>query len=474
MTDVLDPRNDLRAPTTDELWAVTTQMGVVPEPSHQPDELWAPAGPNGRPPARTVLPVRPGPSTPPPTRRPIGKISRDDLLTMGGALLSSLSITLLLFGRLTPLSGRLGLVVMWFVIFLVIYALLVSIVDNRPAVVDRVMASLLTAAAVTAGAALISVILFTLWRGREALLKINLYTEDMSAAGPLDPLSVGGISHAIVGTLIIIGMSLILTVPLALACAVYLTETRGRITELVRSVVTAMTALPSIVAGLFIFATWVLILGQQRSGLAASLAVSIMMLPIIIRSADVVLRLVPGNLREASAALGAPQYRTVWHVVLPTARSGLATSVILGVARGIGETAPVLLVSGITGTMNTNPRANPMMSLPLATFEFVRSPQPTLIARGFATAAVLMIVVLILFAIARVLGGKQAGQLSDRQRRRAAAKSLKDMERIEAADHERYVSGADAAVGTGEVQPAAVGSVSSAPQAPASPNGDPS
>ena len=120
-----------------------------------------------------------------------------------------------------------------------------------------------------------------------------------------------------------------------------------------------MTALPSIVAGLFIFATWVLILGQQRSGLAAALAISIMMLPIIIRSADVVLRLVPGNLREASAALGAPQWRTVWHVVLPTARPGLATSVILGVARGIGETAPVLLVSGITGAMNVEPAREP-------------------------------------------------------------------------------------------------------------------
>ena len=446
MTDVLEPRADLRAPTTDELWAVTTEMEATAPPEQPVDELWAPAGPSGRPPAQTTLPVRPGPDNPPPMRRPIGQVSRDDLLTLGGALFSSLSITLLLFGRLTPLSGLLGFAVVWFVMFLVIYALLVSIVDNRPAVVDRVMASLLTAAAITAGAALISVILFTLWRGRTALLKINLYTEDMSEAGPLDPLTVGGISHAIVGTLIIIGISLILTVPLALACAIYLTETRGRITELVRSVVTAMTALPSIVAGLFIFATWVLILGQQRSGLAAALAVSIMMLPIIIRSADVVLRLVPGNLREASAALGAPQYRTVGHVVLPTARSGLATSVILGVARGIGETAPVLLVSGITGTMNTNPRENPMMSLPLATFEFVRSPQPTLIARGFATAAVLMILVLILFAVARVLGGKQAGQLSDRQRKRAAAKSLKDMERIEAADHERYVGGADAAL----------------------------
>jgi len=117
--------------------------------------------------------------------------------------------------------------------------------------------------------------------------------------------------------------------------------------------------------------------------------------------------------------------------VLPTARSGLATSVILGVARGIGETAPVLLVSGITGATNYNPRQNPMMSLPLATFEFVRSPQPALIARGFATAAVLMVLVLLLFTIARILGGRPAGRLSKRQARRAASQSAKDLRRIE-------------------------------------------
>jgi phosphate transport system permease protein len=423
MTDLL------RTPT--EVATITTEVDVV-TPTHGPDPVWAPTGPSGSPPATTVLPPRPGPGSPPPVPRPIGKISRNDLLTLFGAMLSSLAIALLLFGRITPMQGRVGFVVVWFVIFLAVYALLVSVVDNRPAVVDRVMAALLTAAATVAGAALLSVILFTLWRGRDALRRVNLYTQDMSFAGPLDPLTVGGISHAIVGTLIIIGLSLIFTVPLALATAVFLTETRGRLTELVRSVVTAMTALPSIVAGLFIFATWILVLGFERSGLAASLAISIMMLPIITRSADVVLRLVPGNLREAAAALGAPQWRNVWFVVLPTARSGLATSVILGVARGIGETAPVLLVSGITASMNTNPRQNPMMSLPLATFEFVRSPQPALIARGFATAAVLMVVVLLLFTVARILGGRQAGRLSKRQQRRAAAKSAKDLVRIEA------------------------------------------
>jgi len=433
MTDIVDQATTTnQAVTTDELWAITTQVEVTSAPAQPVDELWNPAGPGGRPPTpTTVLPQRPGPGTPPPIRRPIGKIGRDDVLVFLGALLSSASIALLFFGRLLPLTGRLGFVVVWFVVFIVIYGLLVSITDNRPAVVDRVMAALLTAATCIAGGALVSVVFFVILRGWRALRNINLYTQDMSRAGPLDPLTVGGISHAIVGTLIIISMALVFTVPLALACAVFLTETRGKVTELVRSVVTAMTALPSIVAGLFIFATWVLVLGQPRSGLAAALAISIMMLPIIIRSGDVVLRLVPGNLREASAALGAPQWRTVWFVVLPTARPGLATSVILGVARGIGETAPVLLVSGITGAMNVNPRENPMMSLPLATFDFVRSPQPSLIARGFATALVLMVLVIVLFTIARILGGRPAGRMSKRQARKATNNSARDLQRIE-------------------------------------------
>ena len=120
-----------------------------------------------------------------------------------------------------------------------------------------------------------------------------------------------------------------------------------------------MTALPSIVAGLFVYAAIIQGVTHERSGFAAGIAITVMMLPIIIRSADVVLRLVPDNLREASYALGTSRWRTVWHVVLPTARSGLVTSVILGTARGIGETSPVLLTSGITAAMNTNPLVGP-------------------------------------------------------------------------------------------------------------------
>jgi phosphate transport system permease protein len=165
-----------------------------------------------------------------------------------------------------------------------------------------------------------------------------------------------------------------------------------------------------------------------------------MMLPIIIRAADVVLRLVPGSLREASAALGAPQWRTVFHVVLPTARSGLVTAVILGTARGIGETSPVLLTAGFTAALNANPVHGPMVSLPLAAFEFIKSPQPAMIARGFATAAFLMLLVLVLFVVARIIGGHGPGHLSRRQIRRGRRASARDVVRMDA----RRLAGAGA------------------------------
>lgn len=350
-----------------------------------------------------------------------------------GATVNSLATTALLFGRLTPLSGGVGFALTAYLLFLGIYALLVSLDDAGPTVVDRVMTVLMASAAAVVVAGLACVVSFTLWRGRAALAHLNLFTQDMSSAGPADPLSKGGIAHALVGTLTMITIALLITVPLGVACAVYLNEARGRRPRLVRTVVEAMTALPSVLAGLFIFATWILILGLGRSGLAAAIAVSLMMLPIIIRASDVVLRLVPGNLREASAALGAPAWRTVWFVVLPSARSGLATSIILGTARGIGETSPVLLTAGYTSALNVNPASGPMVSLPLAAFEFVRSPQPALVARGFATAAVLMVVVLGLFVVARVLGGHGPGHLTKRQTRRATRRSAADLARMEGA-----------------------------------------
>ncbi|MEU1159506.1 phosphate ABC transporter permease PstA [Streptomyces sp. NPDC005921] len=362
--------------------------------------------------------------------RRIGGFTRSGVLSLLGAAASGLCVTVLLFGELAPFSGALGFFITAYLSFLGIYAVLTGLEEDAQAVRDRVMTVVLWTAGGLMFCALAMVVGFTAWRGREALPHGNFFTQDMQAAGPLDPLTHGGIAHAMLGTLIMITIALTITVPLGLACAVYLNQIPGRFSRFVRTIVEAMTALPSIVAGLMVYAVWILGLGMQKSGLAAGFAISVMMLPIVIRAADVVLRLVPGNLTEASEALGAPRWRTVWHVVLPTARSGLATAVILGTARGIGETSPVLLTAGFTAALNADPTSGPMVSLPLAVFNFVKSPEPTMIARGFGSAAVLMALVLILFAIARVIGGRGPGHQSKRQARRAARASRRDTDRF--------------------------------------------
>jgi len=188
-----------------------------------------------------------------------------------------------------------------------------------------------------------------------------------------------------------------------------------------------MTALPSIVAGLFIYAFAVLTLGLPQSGLAASLAVAVVMLPTVTRASEVVIRVVPGTLREASFALGASHWRTVWNVILPTCRSGLATAVVLAMARGIGETAPVLLTAGFTNELNLNPVHGWQATLPtfIITSVLDDGQFPNYIARAFGAGFALMLIVLILFTIARLLGGGTPGELTKRQRRkvnRAAAR----------------------------------------------------
>ncbi|WP_339131081.1 phosphate ABC transporter permease PstA [Streptomyces sp. f51] len=368
---------------------------------------------------------------PPPRPRRIGGVTRNGVLSLCGAAASALCVTVLLFGQLAPFSGALGFTVTAYLVFLAVYAVLTGLDEDGQAVRDRVMTVVLWTAATLLFSGLVMVVGFTGWRGREALPHANFFTQDMQAAGPLDPLTHGGIAHAMLGTLTMITIALAITVPLGLACAVYLNQIPGRFSRFVRTIVEAMTALPSIVAGLMVYATWILGLGMQKSGLAAGFAISVMMLPIVIRASDVVLRLVPGNLTEAAEALGAPRWRTVWHVVLPTARSGLATAVILGTARGIGETSPVLLTAGFTAALNTDATSGPMVSLPLAVFNFVKSPEPTMIARGFGAAAVLMALVLVLFVIARVIGGRGPGHQTRRQARRTARASRADVQRFE-------------------------------------------
>lgn len=383
---------------------------------------------------RTWTPVNDGTPAVAEERRSTTTIRIVDVIRLFGSAAAAIGFTAWLYFFALPLDGVLGFVLISYGIFLLLFALLTSFDENRPTVRDRLVGVVVQSLAFILLLALFSVVIYTVGRGLEPLGHLNFFTEDMSNAGPLEPITQGGVIHAVVGTLIMITIALAISIPLGLLTAVFLSEFPGRYARFVRTIVEAMTALPSIVAGLFIYATVIVFLGFDRSGFAASLAITVMMLPIIIRSADVVLRLVPGNLKEAARALGASTWRTVWTVTLPTARSGLTTAIILGTARGIGETSPVLLTAGATTFLNLNPFSGPMTSLPLTTFTFVKSPEPNMIARGFGTAAILMVLVLLLFALARAIGGRGPGQLSSRQQRAVVRASKIDDYRYRARD----------------------------------------
>jgi phosphate transport system permease protein len=193
---------------------------------------------------------------------------------------------------------------------------------------------------------------------------------------------------------------------LGLLTAVHLTEHRGRLAGVVRLLVDAMSGIPSVVAGLFIYTMWVVRLGRGFSGLAAAMALAVLMVPTVARASEEMLRLVPGSLREASLALGAPQWRTLLRVVLPAARSGLITAALLGVARVAGETAPLLMTAFGSDSVNASPLDGAQSELPLFTFQRVRNAVPTQVARGWAGALVLILVVLVLFTLARTLGAR--------------------------------------------------------------------
>ncbi len=369
-----------------------------------PDGDGAPPGTD--PPATT--PPRPGPGEDRP--RDLHGRTLDDVLSLAGAAVGSFALTWLLLQRILPVDDLLGFVICWYLAFLALYAAVTTVLNPRPVVVDRLAAAVVCGGAVTVGVALLSAVVFTFYRGWAPLPHLNTYVDDMAGVRPQDALGRGGVLHAVVGSLIEVGIAIVVTVPLGVGTAVFMTEVGGPLARVVRTVVEAMTALPSIVAGLFIYTVLIVTVHFPRSGFAAAMAITVMMLPIVARASDVVLRVVPGGLREAGLALGATHWRTVWHVVLPTARPGLATALILGIARGVGETSPVLLTSGASTFLNPDPLHNTMNSLPLFVFSAVRSGQPRFISRGFGAAAILLMLVLVLFVLARRLARRGPDQ----------------------------------------------------------------
>jgi phosphate transport system permease protein len=312
----------------------------------------------------------------------------------------TIAATRVLFA-VTPMQGRVGFLLVAAGLYVVAQTAVSGLIEGWRRAKDRLMTSIVVACTCAAILPLVAVLGFTVVKGM-AVLNGSFLTHTMRGVAEQDP--DGGIYHAIIGTLEQVGLATLMAVPFGLLVAIYLVEySAGRLGRVVSFFVDVMTGLPSIVAGLFIFALWVLALGQSFSGFAGSLALAILMLPTVVRSAEEMLKIVPDSLREGSYALGVQKWITVLRIVLPTALAGIVTGVMLAVARVTGETAPLLLTVFGNPTLNFDPFSGPQASLPLFVFGEAGLPNETAINRAWAAALVLILIVLILTIIARVI-----------------------------------------------------------------------
>jgi phosphate transport system permease protein len=335
----------------------------------------------------------------------------DVVITHVGGVLAAFALTWLVYENLTPFSGGVGFLAMWWASFAIFVYVLSRIQWGAVAATTNLVRLLVASAAGLALIPLASILVAVAAKGFRGL-HLSFLSTTLRTASTESKFSGGGAWHSIVGTLEVVGLSMLLSVPLGVMTAVFLNEVGGRLAKPVRMLADAMSAIPSIVAGLFIFAVLIQSHILDQTGFSGALALSILMLPTVTRTSEVVLRLVPGGLREASLALGATEWRTTRNVVLPTARTGLVTAVVLGVARVIGETAPLIVTMLGSRLFNANPFAGKQDALPL----FIWTQKITSTGDNTVTAAwmwsgafVLLALVLVLFVIARVLGNRTVG-----------------------------------------------------------------
>ncbi|MFE9258393.1 phosphate ABC transporter permease PstA [Streptomyces sp. NPDC006879] len=274
-----------------------------------------------------------------------------------------------------------------------------AVIENRRQAKDRIATSVVWVCFVLAVIPLLSLIWTTVSRGVKAL-DGDFLTHSMGGVTTTD--TGGGVYHALLGTLEQVGLATLIAAPIGLLTAVYLVEYgKGALAKAVTFFVDVMTGIPSIVAGLFILTTWNLMLGFGPSGFAGALALSILMMPVVVRSTEEMLKLVPNELREASLALGVPKWRTILKVVLPTAIGGISTGVMLAVARIAGETAPIMLLVFGSQLINNNPFEGAQSSLPYYIWEQYKAGTTQSYDRAWAGALVLIAFVMILNLVAR-------------------------------------------------------------------------
>jgi phosphate transport system permease protein len=308
--------------------------------------------------------------------------------------------------NMTGLSGKLGAFAAAAMLSIISLSLVAGIQRGAQAAKNAAVGTLVAVGSILALLPVASILGTVLVKGVKGIY-VGFFTTDMSLASVNDPLEKGGILHAIIGTLLLIIFAMIISVPLGILTALYLTEIKGPGSRFIRFLVQAMSGVPSIVAGLFIYSAFISGTGRGFSGFMGSLALSILMLPTVARTAEEVLLLIPSDLREAGLALGATQWRTVAMVVVPAAKSGLITAVILGIARIAGETAPLLFTTGGGDTVNGNPFDGVMGSIPIAIWKALIAGSEQSNARAWASILVLLVIVMVLFFTARRLGKRK-------------------------------------------------------------------
>jgi phosphate transport system permease protein len=342
---------------------------------------------------KTIKPTKPWAATPADRIR--------DLAMLFGAILASYLVV-----AATPMKGKLAYFFTFFFFYMCATAGYKLVTRGNMAAKDALVNSIVALGAVATLIPIISILTTVVSKGVKGL-HWSLFTTDMSLATPTDAIAVGGLLHAITGTVTMVALSLVISMPIGILTALYMTEIKGRLIGPIRFLVQAMSGVPSIVAGLFILSSVLYPITKAYSGFMGVLALSILMIPTIARTSEEVLNLIPNDLREAGVALGGTQWRTVAMIVMPAAKSGLITAMILGVARIAGETAPLLLLTGGGDRVNPNPFDGPMGSLPYYIWKAFNSGSPEAITRAWAGLLVLVLLVLILFTAARMLGGKK-------------------------------------------------------------------
>jgi phosphate transport system permease protein len=289
------------------------------------------------------------------------------------------------------------------VLYAAVTYLLSRFVEGRRKATDRLVTIVVSAAFLVALAPLVSVVITVVGNG---IARFDAEFFSSSMRGVVG--EGGGVYHAITGTLIITGLAALMSVPVGLLTAIYLVEYgRGRLSRAITFFVDVMTGIPSIVAGLFAFALFALFFGPGiRLGSAGAVALSVLMVPVVVRATEEMLKIVPNELREAAFALGTPKWRTIVKVVIPTSVAGIASGITLAIARVIGETAPLLIVAGLTTSLNFNPFSDRMATLPVFAYTSYAAPgvpRDPYIDRAWAAALVLIIIVLVLNLVARLI-----------------------------------------------------------------------